>query len=136
MQVEMKYATIWRKNERNGKLSINVTDSNKNQDGTYETNNSFWANVAGEAAEYVKTLSPSTDGKTPIGRATFSGFENGRGKKLEDGSYGQGWITFTKVEPLEMKSGSGASQTGQTASAPSVSTEFDPMDDEDELPFN
>ena len=67
MQVEMKYATIWRKNEKNGKLSINVTDSNKNQDGTYETNNSFWANIVGEAAEYVKTLSPSTDGKTPIG---------------------------------------------------------------------
>ena len=132
MQVEMKYATIWRKKDRDGKLSINVSDSNKNQEGNYETNNSFWANVTGEAAEYVKTLA-EPEGKSPMGRASFTGFENGKGKKLQDGSYGPGWITFTKVEPLEMRSNAG---TPQTASAPSVSTEFDPMDDEDELPFN
>ncbi len=132
MQVEMKYATIWRKNEKNGKLSINVTDSNKNQDGTYETNNSFWANVTGEAAEYVKTLA-EPEGKVPMGRASFTGFENGRGKKLEDGSYGIGWITFNKVEPLEMRPNAGVPQA---VSTPDASNDFDPMDDEDELPFN
>lgn len=135
MQVEMKYATIWRKKDKDGKLSINVSDSNKNQEGNYETNNSFWANVTGEAAEYVKTLA-EPEGKGPMGRASFTGFENGKGKKLQDGSYGPGWVTFTKVEPLEMRSNAGAPQAPQAASTPTASNDFDPMDDEDELPFN
>ena len=123
MRISMN-ATIWQIKNENGRLSIRVSESRKKQDGTYETQNSFWATVRGEAAiAAIDALAPAIaaannhEGRPPF--MSLAGYEDGRGIKREDGSYAPGFISITEVKPFESRNGgSSTAPAAPAASAP------------------
>lgn len=99
--------SVWAVNERenNGRtrLSVQVSDSRKDQNGAWVQDNSFWAEVAGDAAAYIRSIRAQIPARGAKGvrppHVRFSGVERGRGMKAKDGStYEAGFITFFQAE--------------------------------------
>ena len=81
--------------DQQGKISAQCLDSSKNQQGQWETDNSFWINAAGDAVAFFQSLD-CTQQRKPL--VKMSGFMHGMGKKMQDGSYGKGRITINRAE--------------------------------------
>lgn len=160
MRVEVN-ASVWESRvDQNGNISIRIGESRKNQNtGTYETLNSFWANVKGEEAiatvQALEQTLANVKAKTerpPF--MTLTGYESGRGVKRQDGTYGNGYITFTSVKPFVSHRGNSVPSASAPAPAPTaapvpapaaVQNPVPPVstgeyvnipDDEEALPFN
>ena len=109
--------TLWRINTRDdGRMSVNISESRKNkQTGAYETTNSLWANVSGEAVEAINAVATQLeDPHKPF--MTFEGYLNGYGVKNADGTYGNGRFTITAAKPFQ--SSNRATATPSTAPVP------------------
>lgn len=157
MRVEVN-ANIWESRvDQNGNISIRIGESRKNQNtGTYETINSFWATVKGEEAiatvqaleQTLANVKARTE-RPPF--MTLTGYESGRGTKRQDGTYGNGYITFTSVKPFvshqrnAVPSASAPAPAAAPVPAPAVQNPIPPVstgeyvsipDDEEALPFN
>lgn len=162
MRVELN-ASVWQyRVDQNGNISIQVSESRKNRDGAYETQNQFWASVRGEEAiAAVKAMESAFEAvKNKTGRPPFmtlTGFEHGRGVKRQDGSYGAGFIVITGVKEFVRQnaapSASAPAPAPRTAApvpapAPTVQNPVPPVsapttpgymnipDMDEELPFN
>lgn len=133
--------SVWAVNERetNGRsrLSVQVSDSRKDQNGAWVQDNSFWAEVAGDAAEYIRSIRDQIPARGAKGvrppHVRLSGAERGRGAKAKDGAtYEAGFITFFKAEDPS----AGRDSSPAPAATPSTNNGFVSVPDVDEeLPF-
>lgn len=124
MRVEVN-AAVWESRVgQNGNMSIRITESRKNlETNSYDTLNSFWANVKGEeaiaAVQAMEQTFANVKAKTerpPF--MTLIGYESGRGLKRPDGTYGNGFITFTSIRAFAPQQQNAVPSASAPAPAP------------------
>lgn len=85
---------IWEIRNKNGNMFVQVSDSRKDKDGKWATNNRFWASVHKDIADAVDKF------ELPA-FVHATGYEEKRGLKKGDGSYCEGYINFLTCDLVE-----------------------------------
>lgn len=153
MNISLK-GTVWRIVESNGHVRIQASESRKDPNsGSWTTQNSFWGFVSDKIKDQVKALQiPNGDKSIKAPFCTIEGYITGMGAKQADGTYGNGVINITKIEPYNSSNSTTTNTATNTAPAapaavnplpasnpiPSSNQQagFVPIPDDDELPFN
>lgn len=120
-------ANLWGYKAASGNMpaAVLIAERRKDASGNYSDINRFWANVRGDAADYIASIAgqiPKQGEHKAPPQVYLEGQERSRGLKGKNGTYEAGFITFFTAGEPRYGTNSGSASTPAAAPAPASDT--------------